>query len=59
MDREGTINIGFRADTALKNGLNAPGAFRGGVANKANIGIENARLKELWDKDHPGDPLNI
>ena len=56
-DRDGKINIGFRADTALKNGLNASGAFRGVIANKTNIGVTNEKLKELWDADHSGDPL--
>lgn len=59
MDREGIFNISLRADTALKNGLNAPGAYGGGIANKARVGITNEKLKELWDADHPDDPLNV
>lgn len=59
IDKQGVISVSLRADTALKNGLNAPGAFSGGIANKANIGVTNEKLKELWDADHPDDPLNV
>ena len=59
IDRNGEFSVNFRADTALKNGINAPSAYRGGVKNKANIGIENERLKALWDAEHPDDQLEL
>ncbi|MFQ5859869.1 MAG: hypothetical protein ACE5LU_30100, partial [Anaerolineae bacterium] len=34
IDREGTFKLNYRADMALKNGLNMPGAFTGEVRNK-------------------------
>ena len=59
IDRHGEFSVNFRADTALKSGINALNAYRGGLKNKANIGIDNQRLKELWDADHPEDPLEL
>jgi hypothetical protein len=33
---DGTMGVGHRADMALKNGLNQPGAFKGEIENRAN-----------------------
>ncbi len=57
--REGKLKINFRADTALRNGINAPGAYSGQVRNKNRISLDNAGYKELWDADHPDDPLDV
>jgi len=51
--------LNFRADMELKSGINAHNAYGGEVKNKANAGITNERLKELWDAEHPADPLVI
>lgn len=59
INREGEILINFRADMALKNGINTPSAYDGEIANRENIGLTNARYKELWDAEHPSDPLVI
>lgn len=59
IDRDGSLSINFRADMELKNGINVPNGYSGEVSNKANIGITNERLKELWDAAHPEDPLVI
>ena len=59
IDRNGKFKINFRADVALKNGINAPGAYQGTVRNKDRIGLDNAGYKELWDADHPDDPLEV
>ncbi|MCR4407232.1 MAG: hypothetical protein NUW24_09970 [Anaerolineae bacterium] len=59
IDRHGKFNINFRADAALKNGINAPGAYTGQVHHKDRIGLDNAGYKELWDAEHPDDPLEI
>jgi len=59
IDREGEYSINFRADMELKSGINAHNAYGGEVKNKANAGITNERLKELWDAEHPADPLVI
>ena len=59
IDRHGTYKINLRTDSALKKGLNAPDAYKGKLANKANIGLDNAGYKELWDAEHPEDPLEV
>ena len=59
IDREGEYSINFCADMELKSGINAHNAYGGEVKNKANAGITNERLKELWDAEHPADPLVI
>jgi nucleoid DNA-binding protein len=59
IDRNGDVSINFRADSVLRNGINAPSAYRGAIANKAHIGLENDKFKQLWDTDHPDDPLEL
>jgi nucleoid DNA-binding protein len=59
IDREGAFKINLRADTALRNGINAPGAYSGQVRNKDRVGLDDAGYKELWDADHPDDPLEV
>ena len=59
VDREGKFKINFRADTGLKKGINAPDAYKGRMANKSRIGLDDAGYKELWDADHPDDPLDV
>ena len=44
---------------ALKKGMNGASAFDGRMNNRANIALSNEDLKELWDADHPDDPLEI
>jgi nucleoid DNA-binding protein len=59
INRNGEFSINFRADMALKNGMNTPNAYSGTIRNKANSGIDNAALKALWDAEFPDDPLVI
>ena len=59
IERNGEFSVNFREDTALKSGINALNAYRGGLKNRVNIGIDNQRLKELWDAEHPEDPLEL
>lgn len=59
VDRNGTLKVNFRADMALKNGINTPGAFSGQLRNKQNVGLDNDGYKALWDAEHPDDPLEI
>jgi hypothetical protein len=57
IDRNGTIKHSYRADAKLKKRSNAAGAYTGTVLNKNRIGLDDAGYKELWDADHPDDPL--
>ena len=43
----------------MKKSINAPDAYTGRMANKSRIGLDNAGYKELWDADHPDDPLDV
>lgn len=59
VDGEGTFNIGFRADSALKSGINTPNAYQGEIRNRERIGWTQQQYKELWDSEHPEDPLEV
>lgn len=59
ISRDGQFRVKFRADQALKNGLNAANAYHGRMVNKANIGISNEDLKAAWDADNPDDLLEL
>jgi len=59
INREGELKINFRADRALKVGINAPGVYIGEVRNKDRIDLDNAGYKELWDAENPDDPLEV
>jgi len=59
ISREGKFKINLRADAGLKKSINAPDAYTGRMANKSRIGLDNAGYKELWDADHPDDPLDV
>jgi hypothetical protein len=37
--------------------INAPGAFKGEIQNRENIGKTTAELVALWNADHPNDPV--
>ena len=52
---DGKMGVGHRADVALKNGLNQPGAFKGEVENAANIGKTSDELVAMWNEEHPDD----
>ncbi len=57
VDLDGTINMGYRADVYVKNHLNAPGAFKGEIANRESIGKTAADLVARWNAEHPNDPV--
>jgi hypothetical protein len=59
VDREGTIKINLRADSNLKKRVNAPDAYVGKILNKSNIGLDNLTYKDLWNTEHPDDPLEL
>lgn len=59
VDRAGHYRIHLRVDAALKKGINIPDTYKGRIHNKQNIGLSNAGYKELWDAEHPNDPLLI
>ncbi len=56
---DGVFDVGYRADSALKNGLNEPGSFRGEIENRENIGKSSDDLIALWNQAHPDDPVAV
>ena len=56
---DGSLDIQYRADTALVNGLNFPGVFTGTIINPDNIGKSGDDLVELWNNEHPEDPVGF
>lgn len=55
IDLQGKLTVSHRLDREILNALNAPGAFRGEIANRENIGKTADDLVALWNKDHPDD----
>jgi nucleoid DNA-binding protein len=58
IDLAGTIKVSHRADKALKNAVNAQGAFRGEIINRENIGKTGDDLVAMWNADNPGDVVS-
>ena len=56
---DGSLDIQYRADTALVNGLNVPGVFSGTIINRENIGKTGDELVEMWNNEHPEDPVGF
>jgi hypothetical protein len=58
IDLQGVLDVGFRLDTSIYGALDAPGAFKGDVVNRENVGKTAAELKDLWNTAHPTDPVS-
>ena len=54
---DGKMDIQYRADTALVNGLNAPGMFTGKIVNRENIGKTGDDLVAMWNEANPEDQV--
>jgi len=54
---DGTLGVGHRADNKIRQGLNAPGAFSGTIANRESIGKVSDDLVAQWNEAHPDDPV--
>ena len=54
---DGSFDLQYRADTALVNGLNAPGTFTGTIRNRENIGKTPQELVARWNAEHPTDQV--
>ena len=56
---DGRLDIQYRADPALINGLNIPGTFTGGIINRENIGKTSEELYLGWNEDFPDDQVEL
>ena len=59
IDRHGNFRVNMNVDKSLINQMNSPGVYTGKVENKQNIGLNNEGYKQIWDTDHPDNPLEI
>ena len=59
IDLDGIFSISFRPDPAFANGLNVPGTFSGRIINRENIGKTSQELVEIWNEEHPEDPIPV
>jgi|SaaInl7_200m_RNA_FD_contig_31_1928564_length_674_multi_17_in_0_out_0_1 hypothetical protein len=59
ISRDGEYRVNFRTDVALKKGINQTDAYTGNIINPGRIGLDDLGYKDLWDADHPEDPLEI
>lgn len=55
--RDGTLRMLVLVDRELAANVNRLDDFEGAITNRANIGLDDAGYKALWDAAHPGDPL--
>ncbi len=53
IDLDGKLCIFNRLDKQISNSLNPPGAFRGEIPNRENIGKTSDNVVAIWNKDHP------
>jgi len=54
---DGTLDMQYRADTALNNGLNIPGTFTVTINNSKNIGKTAEELVARWNAENPDDQV--
>jgi hypothetical protein len=54
---DGTYTVNVRPDKDITRAVNMPGAFQGTIINAENIGKTSSELADMWDADHPGDPV--
>jgi nucleoid DNA-binding protein len=59
VDRHGRRRVTFLSSGPIRRGLNSELTQDLVIRNSANIGISNEALKELWDAEHPEDPLEM
>jgi hypothetical protein len=57
IDTQGVLSISHRLDAEIKNAINQTGAYIGEINNRENIGKTNDQFIEMWNKDHPDDPV--
>ena len=59
IDLKGNIGVSVRVDKRILAALNVPRAFTGKVANRKNIGKTSQEIADLWNKEHPDDPVLV
>jgi hypothetical protein len=59
IDAQGNLSVSVRVDKRILAALNVPGAFTGKVTNNANIGLSTQEMVQLWNEEHPEDPIEL
>jgi hypothetical protein len=54
---DGSYKVSIRPDPFLTQQLNGQGISRKQIANREHIGKSLAELIDLWNADHPEDPI--
>ena len=54
---DGDIHVNVRLDTNINKDLNAPEAYTGPVLREDRISMTMQELIDLWNIDHPDDPI--
>jgi hypothetical protein len=57
MDLEGNLTISFKPDPTFSEGLKSKGTFQGEVLNREHIGLTGDELVQMWNDNHPEDPV--
>jgi len=57
IDAKGNLSVSVRVDKRITSALNIPGVFTGKVNNSANIGMTTGEILQLWNEEHPEDPI--
>jgi hypothetical protein len=53
----GRFKVNCRMDAGIGKAMNVKAAFTGTVINRENVGLSSDNLIELWNEDHPEDPV--
>ena len=53
----GRFRVNCRLDVGIGKAINVVGAFKGSVLNRDNTGLTSDDLVELWNAEHPDDPV--
>ena len=59
IDLQGSMDVQYRIDPFLKNGINVPGTFVGTLINRENIGKTSEELVAMWNEAHPEDLVQV
>jgi hypothetical protein len=57
IDLQGKIGAVLEVDQALSDRMTAPDAYRAGITRRENIGVSPQRLVQMWNANHPSDPV--
>jgi hypothetical protein len=54
---DGAIMVNLRIDRHILNEINKEGAYTGPQVNQTHIGMSIDDLVDIWNSDHPDDPV--